>query len=1038
MQNANKRHILVVDDDPSINRMFQLLLKDAGYRVSAATTSEEVLQFLKIIVPDAILLDISLPGMDGVELTRRIKSDPTRPFIPIILVTALGDMRTKVSGLDAGADDFLVKPVEFAELLARLRVMVRLQQSRRSVEEATRRIAVLLSISQTLTASLDVRTVLSRMVVQLTDALGAIRTSIILTSGPDTPFFASSTHEDSDAELMPRILRDGVAGWVIRAMKPLILSDARRDQRWTLLGRVNDSTRSVIAVPIIHDRVVLGTITAVHTRINYFTVDHLELVQSVAAQSAVALDHAQLFRVTTQQKQQLERRSKMLEEMLNIGERLRLNLPLPALLDEIAEAIRRSLLFRHVLIQVLATSSTEEAQGAAGKPRDDRASTLTSATIKDTVLPLMRERFRVSRSYFIPSGYALDIPSNILVEPAVPPSWQAAEHLYVPIGSPTHLQGIIAVDMPYDGSSPDIATVQALEVFANQIASAVQNNRLFAREQSRANQLQQLVEVGRSLTELMTPDQLLRLVSSLIRHNFGFDAVVVLLREEQELVLRAAAHVGSATAPVGLRLPLGAALVESISNQQVIRTDDPALFCVPYAWLDHGILSEMAVPLASPTGLQGLLVVGSDQGQSFDAVTESLLTALAAQLVVTLDNAELFAREQAQVQQLSHITALSVKLTAEQQVEEHFVPVLADIASIFHAVRAALVIFDRDVQTTTLVAGVPALPVVPTLPSPLELVTPLADHRPQLIIPANDPESALCRLVAACAMEVAVVAQLPTSDYVAGLLMLEPPREAREWRTSDRNLVQTVANLLAQAIENSQLQKQRMQRLRADMLRYMPSQLVDQLLTEGRFGEATERDVVVIFADLRGFTALSEGLAPRIVVEQVLNRFFALMTNVLYAHEATIDKFLGDGLMAVFGSILNRDDDVSRALQAAIAMQRAFSSLQSAWNSELGRDIGLGIGISWGRAVLGNLGSPQRLDYTLIGDVVNTASRLVDLAESGQIIVSQHLVDHLPANEREQLVELPAVTLKGKIEKIAIYEVVYAHVAETVEASTPL
>jgi adenylate cyclase len=1032
MEHSSKSHILIVDDDPAINRMFQLLLKDAGYRVSSATTSEEVIQFLKILVPDAILLDISLPGMDGVELTRRIKSDPSAPFIPIILITALGDMRTKVNGLDAGADDFLVKPVEFAELLARLRVMLRLQQSRRSLQEANRRIEVLLSISQILTSSLDIKQVLNRMVVQLADALGAIRASVILPNGDELPFYASSTREEQDPDLMLRILRDGVAGWVLRSMKPLVLADAHRDQRWTLLGRINDSTRSVLAVPIIHDRTALGTITVVHTRINYFTTEHLELVQTVAAQSAVALDHTQLFQTTTQQKHQLERRSQMLEEMLNIGERLRLNLPLPALLNEIAEAIRRSLIFNLVVIQVFTSPASGEAQGSAGQPREARGNVFTAETITKTVLPLMRERFRVSRSYFIPSGYALDTPSVNLTDSAAPPSLQAAEHLFVPIGTHSHLLGIIAVDTPLDTSTPDLATVQALEVFANQIASAVQNNRLFAREQSRANQMQLLVEIGHNLTELMTPDQLLRLVSALIRHNFGFDTVGVLLLEDDELVLRAAAHGNHASPPIGLRLPIAATLARVMSDQQATATQEVESFCLDYSWADQPILSELAVPLASRDEIQGILVVGSNQSHAFDAVTESLLTAVAAQIVVALDNAQLFAREQAQVQQLSRVNALSVKLTAEQHVEQNFDTVLADIASIFEAPRAALVLFDPEQPSATLAATVPResrqdqlIPIV------AELLTPLVEQRPQLVIPdavANDP---LSRLVLACGMQVGVVAPLPASAQIAGLLLLEPPRRAKDWLASDRNLVQTVANLLAQSIENSQLQQQRMQRLRADMSRYMAPELVEQLLTEGRFGEPTERDVVVIFADLRGFTALSEGLAPRTVVEQVLNRFFALMTDVLYAHEATIDKFLGDGLMAVFGSILPRPDDVSRAVHAAVAMQRAFGDLQAAWNRELGRDIGLGIGISWGRAVVGNLGSPQRLDYTLIGDVVNTASRLVDLAESGQIIVSQHFVDQLPPSERIQLAALSTVILKGKAEKVAIYSVEYRQMIET-------
>ena len=214
-----------------------------------------------------------------------------------------------------------------------------------------------------------------------------------------------------------------------------------------------------------------------------------------------------------------------------------------------------------------------------------------------------------------------------------------------------------------------------------------------------------------------------------------------------------------------------------------------------------------------------------------------------------------------------------------------------------------------------------------------------------------------------------------------------------------------------------------MQRLRADMSRYMAPQLVDQLLTEGGFGDIAERDVVVLFADLRGFTALSEQLAPRIVVEQILNRFFDVMTDVLYQHEALIDKFLGDGLMVVFGSVRPRPDDVARAVRAARAMQQACRGLRTTWQKDFGQSVGLGIGMSWGRAVVGNIGSAQRLDYTVIGDVVNTASRLVSVAEAGQIIMSQQLATKLPANMRRSLRPLPPVMLKGKSEPQAIFTI---------------
>jgi adenylate cyclase len=197
-------------------------------------------------------------------------------------------------------------------------------------------------------------------------------------------------------------------------------------------------------------------------------------------------------------------------------------------------------------------------------------------------------------------------------------------------------------------------------------------------------------------------------------------------------------------------------------------------------------------------------------------------------------------------------------------------------------------------------------------------------------------------------------------------------------------------------------------------------------------GEPVERDVVVIFGDIRGYTALTEGLAPRVLVEQVLNRYFTAMTDVLYRYGGTIDKFLGDGFIGVFGTPIARDDDLERSLVAAVDLQRAFGELRRRWRAELGRDIGMGIGLEYGRAVVGNIGSEQRLDYTLIGDVVNTANRLMGIAQGGQILVSHHLVDAL-AHEWHSpwpLRPIEPTQLKGKQEPLLIYEIEYEEVAE--------
>jgi adenylate cyclase len=209
--------------------------------------------------------------------------------------------------------------------------------------------------------------------------------------------------------------------------------------------------------------------------------------------------------------------------------------------------------------------------------------------------------------------------------------------------------------------------------------------------------------------------------------------------------------------------------------------------------------------------------------------------------------------------------------------------------------------------------------------------------------------------------------------------------------------------------------------------------VVEEVLAGGVDVSApVERDVVVIFADLRGYTTLSEGLEPRVLVDQVLNRYFTAMTEVLYRHGGTIDKFLGDGIIGVFGSPIAREDDIQRSLAAAVELQRTFAELRARWRAELGRDIGMGIGIEYGRAVVGNIGSTQRLDYTLVGDVVNTANRLSSTAQADQIIVSYHLVNALPSEWESPwpLRPIGRVTLKGKQEPHLIYEVEYWERAE--------
>jgi Adenylate cyclase, family 3 (some proteins contain HAMP domain) len=225
-----------------------------------------------------------------------------------------------------------------------------------------------------------------------------------------------------------------------------------------------------------------------------------------------------------------------------------------------------------------------------------------------------------------------------------------------------------------------------------------------------------------------------------------------------------------------------------------------------------------------------------------------------------------------------------------------------------------------------------------------------------------------------------------------------------------------------------ELERAEQERLRATFRRYVSPQVVEEVLAGGgEFGAPQECDIVVLFADIRGYTTLAEGLAPHILVEEILNRYFTAMTEALYRHGGTVDKFLGDGLIGVFGVPIARDDDVPRSLRAAVDLQLAFHDLRKIWRRTLGLDLGMGVGVAYGSALVGTIGSPQRLDYTVIGDVVNTANRLSGLARADQIIVSHRLIDALPpdCDLPWQLRPIGHVQLKGKHEAHLAYEIVY-------------
>ena len=205
----------------------------------------------------------------------------------------------------------------------------------------------------------------------------------------------------------------------------------------------------------------------------------------------------------------------------------------------------------------------------------------------------------------------------------------------------------------------------------------------------------------------------------------------------------------------------------------------------------------------------------------------------------------------------------------------------------------------------------------------------------------------------------------------------------------------------------------------------MSPQVVRLLLKRGESLAPRKCKAAVMFADLRNYTNLTERIGVEAMMEYVLKRYIAVATDVVYANDGTIDKLMGDGILAVFGVPFPQADAPQRALSTAVLVGRALAMLREGWLRDLDQDITVGMGLAWGDVIAGNIGSTQRVDYTVIGDPVNVASRLGSMAAAGEILLSQALAKAVGGDSSEWRLEaLPPVLIRGKQSPQVIYRAV--------------
>src|SRR5450432_3562063 len=262
-------------------------------------------------------------------------------------------------------------------------------------------------------------------------------------------------------------------------------------------------------------------------------------------------------------------------------------------------------------------------------------------------------------------------------------------------------------------------------------------------------------------------------------------------------------------------------------------------------------------------------------------------------------------------------------------------------------------------------------------------------------------------------------------DELLGIMHLDSMIATNAFTEKDLQIFGGAASQAAVAIHNSQLVRkiEHEAKTRAQFQRLLSPNLVDQVV-QGKLqlekgGVLSE--VTLLFSDIRGFTSMSESREPEEIV-RMLNEYFELMVDVIFKYEGTLDKFVGDEVIALFGAPVPMQNAELKAAQCALDMMRVLSEWNRTRAAEGQNEIKIGIGINTGIVVTGAIGSSRALQYTAIGDAVNTASRLCSVAEAGQIILSE--ATYRTMIEDVAAVPLPPVRVKGKAEELRVYNAV--------------
>jgi GAF domain-containing protein/DNA-binding response OmpR family regulator/sensor histidine kinase YesM len=698
------------------------------------------------------------------------------------------------------------------------------------VEELT----ALSAVTQELNATLDQNNIFSLVLDEATRLTGATHGVISLLKIDEQELevrasrgFTRDAAQRIQSSRVP--LGVGVVGQAALDGKPIIVNDVRQNPHYQ---QINPETQAQIVVPIRYAQSVAGVLNLESPQLNAFTQEHLDFLEALASQAAIAIGNAQRLQEQMEASNLLRSRAEQLTNLFQIGQAFRTDVPLDQILDDVVHAIQETVGFNIVILSLLTGEpAVLRRESAAGIPVATFAEMRRVEQPWEAISEIMRDQFLISQSYYVPlesrhvtAGLDTYTPPNSDSSAQRQPGQWHPEDLLITLlrGSGDRILGIVSVDEPRSGRVPDRSTVEALELFANQAAIAVENSRLYADLQQRLDNLTLFNEVGRSISAKLDLDSLLATVLDASTELMQAPRSTIFLRDplDGKYILRKAIGYDSRHFEP-LRFSSGEGLAGAVvaDRQGLYVPDidqDPRFV---QSNMSADVKSMLLAPLMVAGQMIGVLTVDKLVINGFTNTDLVVLSTLADQAAVAIENARLYQETQYRLgeQSLLYEAGLAISATLNYQ------QVLETVSSqILRATNPQLVIFqewdrvsDKLVTVHTryqTLVGLKQADLETQTFAPLDYlrVAQYLQDRRSLSLRLNDPEldpSLKERMTEAgllWLLEIPIVAR----DEVLGLVRIGDGRIDRILSDSEIQLMETLVNQAAVAMSNARLYDQ--------------------------------------------------------------------------------------------------------------------------------------------------------------------------------------------------------------------------------------